>query len=323
MMAAKRDCSLLNRLPPVRGQLSSNASLAAISWFRVGGDAEVLFEPADMDDLAVFIAGLPRDVPVTMIGVASNLLVRDGGVPGVVIRLGKNFSDIVIDDETITAGAGAMDVNVARKARDTGLGGLEFLIGIPGTIGGALRMNAGAYGAEISDIFVAARAVTGRGEVAVLSPADMTFGYRHCGQPDDVIFVEATLRGTPGDVDQIANRMKEIQDTRIETQPVKSRTGGSTFANPRGHKAWDLIEQAGCRGLTRGGAQVSPQHCNFLINTGNATAADLEGLGEEVRRRVLMETGIELPWEIRRIGLPVSTPPQEVPLDRQTSEDAS
>ena len=258
------------------------------------------------------MANLPADVPVTVIGVASNLLVRDGGVAGVVIRLGKAFADISVDGDMVTAGAGAMDVNVARAARDAGLAGLEFLIGIPGTVGGALRMNAGAYGTEVSDIFAAAWAVTGRGEDAALSPADMAFAYRHCGQPDDVIFTRATFRGTPGDVDAISGRMADIQKARGETQPVKSRTGGSTFANPDGHKAWELIDEAGCRGLTRGGAQVSPQHCNFLINTGNATAADLEGLGEEVRRRVLEETGVELHWEIRRIGVPSLPKAREV-----------
>ena len=312
MMAARYDTTLLDRLAPVQGRLTANASLAGFSWFRVGGPAEVLFEPADADDLAAFMANLPADVPVTVIGVASNLLVRDGGVAGVVIRLGKAFAEISVDGDTVTAGAGAMDVNVARAARDAGLAGLEFLIGIPGTVGGALRMNAGAYGAEISDIFAAAWAVTGRGEDAALSPADMAFAYRHCGQPDDVIFTRATFRGTPGDVDAISGRMADIQKARGETQPVKSRTGGSTFANPDGHKAWELIDEAGCRGLTRGGAQMSPQHCNFLINTGNATAADLEGLGEEVRRRVLEETGIELHWEIRRIGVPSLPKAREV-----------
>ncbi|MCF3630905.1 UDP-N-acetylmuramate dehydrogenase [Thalassospiraceae bacterium LMO-SO8] len=317
MMAARYDTTLFDRLPPVRGRLTANAALAGFSWFRVGGPAEVLFEPADTDDLAAFMANLPAGVPVTVIGVASNLLVRDGGVAGVVIRLGKAFADISIDGDTVTAGAGAMDVNVARAARDAGLAGLEFLIGIPGTVGGALRMNAGAYGAEVSDIFAAAWAVTGRGEVAALSPADMAFAYRHCGQPEDVIFTRATFRATPGDVDAISQRMAEIQKARGDTQPVKSRTGGSTFANPSsggkgGHKAWELIDEAGCRGLTRGGAQVSPQHCNFLINTGNATAADLEGLGEEVRRRVLEETGVELHWEIRRIGVPSLPKAREV-----------
>ena len=312
MMAVRYDTTLLDRLAPVRGRLTANAALAGFSWFRVGGPAEVLFEPADADDLAVFMANLPADVPVTVIGVASNLLVRDGGVAGVVIRLGKAFAEISVDGDMVTAGAGAMDVNVARAARDAGLAGLEFLIGIPGTVGGALRMNAGAYGAEVSDIFAAAWAVTGRGEDAALSPADMAFAYRHCGQPENVIFTRAAFRGVPGDVDAIAQRMAEIQKARGDTQPVKSRTGGSTFANPDGHKAWELIDEAGCRGLTRGGAQVSPQHCNFLINTGNATAADLEGLGEEVRRRVLEETGVELHWEIRRIGVPSLPKAREV-----------
>ncbi|MEQ8227882.1 MAG: UDP-N-acetylmuramate dehydrogenase [Rhodospirillales bacterium] len=312
MMAVQYDTTLLDRLPSVEGRLTANASMAGFSWFRVGGPAEVLFEPRDTDDLAAFMAGLPDDVLVTVIGVASNLLVRDGGIDGVVIRLGKAFAEITVDGQEITAGAGAMDVNVARAARDAGLAGFEFLIGIPGSVGGALRMNAGAYGAEISDIFVAARAVTGRGEVAALSPSDMVFAYRHCGQPDDVIFTGATFRGTPDKADAIARRMTDIQKSRSETQPVKSRTGGSTFANPEGHKAWELIDEAGCRGLTRGGAQVSPQHCNFLINTGNATAADLEGLGEEVRRRVLENSGVALEWEIRRIGRPAGPKVQEV-----------
>ena len=312
MMTAFCDTSLLTRLPPVRGRLTANASMAGFSWFRVGGPAEVLYEPADADDLAAFMRGLPDDVPVTVIGVASNLLVRDGGIAGVVIRLGKAFADIAVEGSAVTAGAGAMDVNVSRAARDAGLAGFEFLIGIPGSVGGALRMNAGAYGAEISDIFVAARAVTGRGEVLDLSPADMAFSYRHCSQPEDVIFTNATFMGRADDTEAIAARMVEIQKSRGETQPVKSRTGGSTFANPKGHKAWELIDEAGCRGLTRGGAQVSPQHCNFLINTGNATAADLEGLGEEVRRRVAEETGVQLEWEIRRIGLPSEPRVQEV-----------
>ena len=310
MMAARLESTLMNRLPPVRGRLTPNAPLAGFSWFRTGGPAEVLFEPVDVEDLAQFRTGCPADVPVTVIGVASNLLIRDGGVPGVVVRLGKSFSDIAVVGEKVTCGAGAMDVTVARAARDAGLAGLEFLIGIPGTIGGALRMNAGAYGAEIKDVFAAARAVTGRGEIAVLSPAEMALSYRHCGQPEDVIFVEAVLRGRPDDKGAIEARMKEIQQARGESQPVKSRTGGSTFANPLtgaagGRKAWELIDKAGCRGLTRGGAQVSPQHTNFLINTGNATAADLEGLGEEVRRRVQEQTGILLEWEIRRIGEPL------------------
>jgi len=310
MMAARLDSTLMNRLPPVRGRLTANAPLAGFSWFRTGGPAEVLFEPQDEADLAQFRTGCPDDVPVTVIGVASNLLIRDGGVPGVVVRLGKAFSGITVDGDRVTCGAGAMDVTVSRAARDAGLSGLEFLIGIPGTIGGALRMNAGAYGTEIKDVFVAARAVTGRGEVAALSLADMDLSYRHCGQPEDVIFVEATLKGVPWDRDAVGARMKEIQQARGETQPVKSRTGGSTFANPPleiggGRKAWELIDKAGCRGLTRGGAQVSPQHTNFLINNGNATAADLEGLGEEVRRRVQEKTGILLQWEIRRIGEPL------------------
>lgn len=316
MMVAKRDTTLLDSLPPVRGRLTAHAPLAPLSWFRAGGPAEVLFEPADVEDLAAFVGALQKDVPVTVIGVSSNLLIRDGGVPGVVIRLGKAFAGISVDGNRIAAGAGAMDVNVARAARDAGIAGLEFMIGIPGTVGGALRMNAGAYGSEIKDVFVSARAVidlgSGRGEVAALTPADMAFAYRRSGQLESVIFVDAVLEGTPGDKDAIAARMKQIQDMRGETQPVKLRTGGSTFANPEGHKAWELIEEAGCRGLTWGGAQVSSQHCNFLINTGNALASDLEGLGEEVRRRVLAKTGVDLHWEIRRIGVPAPGAPKEV-----------
>lgn len=309
MMPAARDPVLIDRLPSVRGRLTPDAPLARFSWFRVGGPAEVMFEPADTEDLAAFLAGMPDDVPLTVIGVASNLLVRDGGIPGVTLRLGKAFAEIEARDSRLLCGAGAMDVNVARAARDVKLAGLEFLIGIPGTVGGALRMNAGAYDREIADVFVSAQAVTRVGTVVELSPADMGFAYRHSAPDQDTVFVSATFAGMPGDQAVIAARMEEIQKQRGETQPVKSRTGGSTFANPsdpkaEGARAWELIDRAGCRGLTRGGAQVSPQHCNFLINNGSATAADLEGLGEEVRRRVFEKSGVTLNWEIRRIGVP-------------------
>ncbi|NNG04328.1 MAG: UDP-N-acetylmuramate dehydrogenase [Inquilinus sp.] len=295
---------LIERLPPLRGRLTENAPLAGVTWFRVGGPAEVMFKPEDLDDLADFLAGCPADVPITVIGVASNLLVRDGGVRGVVIRLGRAFVDIAVDGGTVTAGAAALDVNVARTARNAGLTGLEFLVGIPGTIGGALRMNAGAYGSEIKDVLVEARAIDRAGKPLTLAPEAMGLSYRHTDVPEDVIFTGAVLRAGPGEKDKIAARMAEIGEARGSTQPVRARTGGSTFANPPGHKAWELIDKAGCRGLRVGGAQVSEMHCNFLINTGDATAGDLETLGETVRDRVREAHGIELRWEIRRIGEP-------------------
>ncbi|HUK60871.1 MAG TPA: UDP-N-acetylmuramate dehydrogenase [Stellaceae bacterium] len=305
MMAAELTHSrLIERLPPVRGRLSENAPLVQVTWFRVGGPAEVLFRPADMDDLADFLAQKPRDVPVTVIGVASNLLVRDGGVPGVVVRLGRGFVDIAPEDATVAAGAGALDLNVALAAGLVGIAGLEFMCGIPGTVGGGLRMNAGAYGAEFKDVLIEAEAFDASGHRHVMPCAELGLSYRHCAVPEDWIFVRARFRGTPGDKDVIGRRMEEIQAAREATQPIRSRTGGSTFANPSGAKAWELIDRAGCRGLRYGGAMVSEQHANFLINTGNATAADIEGLGEEVRRRVRETTGIELAWEIRRIGVP-------------------
>ena len=304
MMAAEVPASphLIDRLPAVRGRLSADAPLAQITWFRVGGPAEVLFRPADEQDLSNFLAACPADVPVTVIGVASNLLIRDGGVRGVVIRLGRPFAEIGIDGGRITAGAAALDITVARAVGAAGLSGLEFLIGIPGTLGGGLRMNAGAYGSEIKDVLIEARAVDRQGVPHVLTPGDMGLSYRHCDVPDDWIFTGAVLRAHPGDRQAIEARMAEIAAARTSTQPVRSRTGGSTFANPPGAKAWKLIDEAGCRGLRHGGAQVSDMHTNFLINTGDATAADLEGLGEEVRRRVRERSGIELRWEIRRIG---------------------
>jgi len=294
---------LLNRLPVVRGTYRSHADLAATTWFRVGGKAEMLFKPADEEDLATFMAHRPLDLPVTAIGVGSNLLVRDGGVRGVVIRLGRGFAGIEVEDDLVVAGAAALDLNVARVAAEAGLGGLEFLVGVPGTIGGAVRMNAGAYGEELKDVLVSARAVDPRGGRHELDPEHLGHAYRSSSVPEGWVFTQATLRGTPGDADVIQARMREIQAARQETQPVRSRTGGSTFKNPEGHKAWELIERAGCRGLRRGDAMVSEQHCNFLINTGNATATELEQLGEEVRRRVVDATGIQLDWEIRRVGI--------------------
>ncbi|HWK46010.1 MAG TPA: UDP-N-acetylmuramate dehydrogenase [Stellaceae bacterium] len=306
MAALREQRRLIERLPTVRGRLTANAPLAPITWFRVGGAAEVLFRPADVQDLTDFLSAKPTDVPVTVLGVASNVLVRDGGVPGVVIRLGRPFAEVAVDGTEVYAGAGALDSNLAMAAMQAGLGGLEFLSGVPGTVGGALRMNAGAYGAELSDVVLAATAIDGDGRHHELDLADLRLGYRHSGVPADWIFLHATLQGVPTDQGLIAERMAKIRAQRSATQPVHSRTGGSTFANPAGRKAWQLIDQAGCRGLRRGDAMVSELHANFLINLGAATAADLEGLGEEVRRRVLETSGIVLDWEIKRIGVPAA-----------------
>lgn len=313
MMAARKPAArLIERLPPVRGRLSENAPLSKMTRFRVGGPAEVMFRPADADDLAVFLQQKPVDVAVTVIGVGSNLLVRDGGVPGVVVRLGRGFADIAVDGTEVEAGAAALDLNVAIAAGEAGLEGLEFLSGIPGTIGGALRMNGGAYGSEVKDVTVSARALDAKGGLHVIENRDLGFVYRDAGVPKDWIFVSARLRGRAGDRHAIQRRMDEIQAQREATQPIRGATGGSTFKNPPGAKAWQLIAEAGCRGLTRGGAQVSEKHSNFLINTGGATAADLEGLGEEVRRRVFEKAGVKLEWEIHRIGIPAGPAAEEV-----------
>lgn len=301
-MAAEKSRSWLDDLPPVRGNLEFDADLGPLTWFRVGGAADVMFTPADADDLAAFLGALPPEVPVTVIGLGSNLLIRDGGLPGVVIRLGRAFRQMARADGMIIVGAGASDVSVAAFARDEGLAGLEFLRGVPGTIGGALAMNAGAYGREIADVFLSADAIDRRGVRHHLTYADMGFSYRHTDVPGDYIFVSCELKGEPDDVAAITARMNAIMAAREESQPLRTRTGGSTFKNPPGRKAWELIDAAGCRGLTMGGAQVSPKHCNFLINTGNATAADIEALGEEVRKRVRETSGVELEWEIRIIG---------------------
>jgi UDP-N-acetylmuramate dehydrogenase len=303
MMAQKATSDrLIERLPQVRGRLAENAPLGPLTWFRVGGPAEVLFRPADPEDLALFIAGTPADVPVTVIGVGSNLLVRDGGIRGVVVRLGRGFAEIRRKDDTLEAGAGALDVNVALTSQQESIAGLEFLSGIPGTIGGALRMNAGAYGREMVDVTVAAEAIDDSGRIRRLTPAELGLTYRHSGVPDSWIFTKAVLKTEPGDPEVILGRIQDIRAQREASQPVRARTGGSTFANPPGAKAWELIDRAGCRGLAIGAAQVSEKHCNFLINTGEATAADVENLGEEVRRRVKEMSGIELRWEIRIIG---------------------
>jgi UDP-N-acetylmuramate dehydrogenase len=294
---------LLERLPIVNGEYVENFNLGRVTWFKVGGPAEVAFAPADLTDLRHFLAETPRDIPVTIMGAGSNLLVRDGGVAGVVIRLGACFSKIKICDDIVKAGAMAMDIQVARAAARAHVAGLEFLSGVPGAIGGALRMNAGAYGTEIKDVLVRARAVDRDGVLNVLLPDAFGFSYRHCTVPEDWIFVGADLMAQPGDPVEINARMAEIAAARGDAQPIRTRTGGSTFKNPDSAKAWELIDQAGCRGLAIGGAKVSEQHCNFLINTGSATADDLENLGEEVRRRVQDKSGVTLEWEVKRIGV--------------------
>jgi UDP-N-acetylmuramate dehydrogenase len=290
-------------MPKLRGRLIANQSLAELTWFRVGGPAQILFMPEDEDDLGYVFAHLPPEIPISVVGLGSNLIVRDGGVPGVVIRLGRGFGDIAIDGFNLSAGAAVPDVKVARAAQEAGLSGLSFLRGIPGSIGGALRMNGGAYGREVKDALVEVRAVDRSGKVHCLSNADMGFSYRHCGVSDDYVFTQARFHAEPGDPAAIAAEMDKITEAREATQPVKSRTGGSTFKNPLGQKAWQLIDAAGCRGLRIGDAQVSEMHTNFLINLGNATAADIEMLGETVRRRVKETSGIELEWEIKRIGI--------------------
>ena len=296
-----RPCDML---PPVRGSIIRGAPLKDLVWFRAGGPAEVLFRPADADDLASFMAAKPTDLRVSVIGVGSNLLVRDGGIPGAVVRLSSAFGKIEADGVRVRVGAAALDGAVARAAADAGIAGLEFLRGVPGTIGGALKMNAGCYGKEIKDVFVEATAIDGKGNKIKLSTADMAFEYRKAkGAADDLIFIEAVLEVGKDDPAAIRARMEELSANREASQPIKSKTGGSTFKNPPGQKAWQLIDEAGCRGLKIGGAQVSEKHTNFLINTGDASAADLEALGEEVRKRVQEKSGVSLDWEIKRVGV--------------------
>jgi UDP-N-acetylmuramate dehydrogenase len=295
---------LIDGLPAVRGSLTPDAPLKDLVWFRAGGPAEILFRPADADDLAAFLAARPASLRVSVIGVGSNLLVRDGGIPGVVVRLSSAFGKIETDGLRVRVGAAALDGAVARAAADAGIAGLEFLRGVPGTIGGALKMNAGCYGREVKDIFVEATAIDTKGNEIRLSGADMAFEYRKArGAGDGLIFVGAVLEGTRDEPGAIKARMEELSANREASQPIKSKTGGSTFKNPPGHKAWQLVDEAGCRGLMLGGAQVSEKHTNFLINTGDATAADLENLGEEVRKRVLEKSGVSLEWEIKRVGV--------------------
>jgi UDP-N-acetylmuramate dehydrogenase len=296
-------------LAALRGRVQRAAPLARSTWFRVGGPAEILVRPADLDDLRHFLASLPLTIPVHVIGACSNLIIRDGGLAGVTIRLARGFGDITATGQGVTAGAAALDATVAEVAAQAGLAGLEFLSGVPGTIGGAVAMNAGAYGGELASSLVWAEIVTRTGELVRLSAPELAFSYRQARLPASAIVVRAHLRAQPGQKSHIAARMAEIRSTREATQPVRSRTGGSTFRNPPQAeslmKAWELIDAAGCRGLTRGGARVSDKHCNFLINTGTATAADLESLGEEVRERVRATSGVALDWEIHRIGTPV------------------
>lgn len=296
------DSSLIRRLPPVRGRLVADAPIGPLTWLRVGGPAEMLFRPADEIDLAEFLAATPRDIPITVIGVGSNLLVRDGGIPGVVVRLGRGFAGIAIGADEVRAGAGALDLNVALTAAEAGIAGLEFLSGIPGTVGGGFETNAGAFGSEFKDVLISADAIDRGGASHRVTATGFGFSYRHSAAPPDWIFTSAIFRGMRGDRAAIAQRLAEIQAARDASQPIRARTGGSTFANPPGHQAWQLIDAAGCRGLTRGAAMVSQKHANFLINTGNASAADIEDLGEEVRRRVHERFGVVLEWEIRRIG---------------------
>ena len=290
--------------PNLRGRLLANPSLADLTWFRVGGPAQVLFTPADEEDLARLLAGLDPEIPVTVIGLGSNLIVRDGGIPGITIRLGgKAFGAVEIDGVTLRAGTAVPDMRLAKAAADASLDGLAFFRGIPGSVGGALRMNAGAHGGETTDVLVEARGVDRRGALVRFTHEAMGFTYRHSTVPEDVIFTSALFRGRPGDRQAIEAEMARVTAAREAAQPIRERTGGSTFKNPDGGKAWQLIDAAGCRGLTRGGAQVSEMHCNFLINRDGATAADIEGLGEEVRRRVREHSGYELHWEIKRIGV--------------------
>jgi UDP-N-acetylmuramate dehydrogenase len=292
-------------LPAVRGTYTENAPLKDLVWFRAGGPAEILFRPADEEDLRFFLANKPANMPVSVIGVGSNLLVRDGGIRGVVVRLPAGFGRIGTEGDRVRAGAAALDAAVARAAADAGIGNLEFLRGIPGTIGGALRMNAGCYGREIKDVFVEATAIDENGNRIVLTRDDVTFSYRSCSAPERLIFIETVLQGIPESPDDVRARMDALVARRESTQPIRAKTGGSTFKNPPGDKkAWQLIDEAGCRGLSRGDAQVSEKHCNFLINTGAATASDLETLGEEVRACVRARSGVVLDWEIKRVGVP-------------------
>ena len=292
-------------LPSVRGKLTPDAPLAPLVWFKSGGTADWLFEPKDVADLQDFLAGLAPDVPVMALGLGSNLIVRDGGVPGVVIRLGKAFAKVEkVDAVTLNCGGGASGILVSSTARDNGIAGLEFLRSIPGTVGGFVRMNGGAYGSEVKDVLIDCDVVIRSGEIATLPLSELGYTYRHSDLVDGCVVVAARFRGEPGDPAAIQTEMDRISAAREASQPLRSKTGGSTFKNPDGGKAWELVDKAGCRGLTIGGAQVSEKHTNFLINTGEGTSAEIEELGEEVRRRVKQNSGVDLEWEIKRIGRP-------------------
>lgn len=304
MSAAARPRQDVMALPPVRGKLTPDAPLAPLVWFKSGGNAQWLFEPEDIADLQAFLAELDPTVPVMGLGLGSNLIVRDGGVPGVVVRLGKACGKVELAAPmALKCGGGASGIAVSSAARDNGIAGLEFLRSIPGTVGGFVRMNGGAYGREVKDILVEAQVVLRSGELVTLSNADLHYSYRHSELPDQAIVVSALFRGEPGESEAIQAEMGRIAAAREESQPLRSKTGGSTFKNPPGHKAWQLVDEAGCRGLQLGGAQVSEKHTNFLLNLGEATSADIEALGEEVRRRVKDKSGIELQWEIQRVGV--------------------
>lgn len=289
-------------LPKTRGRIRLNADLSKTNWFNVGGPAEALFRPEDAEDLASVLKVLPKDVPVVVLGAGSNVIIRDGGIEGLVIRLGKGFVECTAQADKIIVGAAALSLNAAGVAQQNGIGGLEFLVGIPGSMGGVLRMNGGAYGSQLSDVLVEAEAINRSGEISRFTPQEMHYTYRHCGLSDEWIFTSAVMQGKNEDAGVVKARIEKISTEREATQPIRSKTGGSTFKNPEGHKAWQLIDAAGCRGLTIGGAQMSEKHCNFMINTGSATAADLEALGEEVRRRVFEKSGVTMEWEIKRIG---------------------
>lgn len=298
-----------DHLSDIRGRLRRDAPLASGNWFRTGGPADLLFKPEDPEDLAAFLAQLPPDVPVTALGVGSNVLIRDGGLAGAVIRLGRGFTDISVSGSTVTAGAGAPDAHVAEAAAQAGLTGLEFLSGIPGTVGGALAMNAGAYGNDTASTLKEATYITRAGERRTVTVEELGYSYRHCGGlPGGAVFIEAVFQARPGDPQTIRARMQEIAASRSASQPTRGATGGSTFRNPEGHKAWELIDRAGGRGLKVGEAQMSEKHCNFMMNLGQASAADLEALGEELRRRVREQSGVTLEWEIRRLGRDVPKP---------------
>ncbi len=300
------NAGLIDRLPKVRGRLTPNAPIGAATWFGVGGPAEVLFKPQDKEDLINFVGACPKDIPITVLGVASNLIIRDGGIPGIVIRMGREFASIEAQDTNVAAGAAALDMNVALLAAKSSVADLEFFSGIPGTIGGALRMNAGAYGGETKDVLITAEVLFRDGTVKEMTAQDMGLSYRHNDLPKDVIFLSGRFKGRAGDVLEIEKRIDEIKNKRAESQPIRTKTGGSTFANPAPDKrAWQLVDEAGLRGFKIGGAQVSDMHCNFLINNGTATAADIERLGEEIRKRVAEKSGIMLRWEIKRIGIPL------------------